>query len=511
MSSQCAADALTENILANTERASFNEPLILLTGATGYIGGRLLRALQESGRRVRCAARNPGALAQRVDSRTEIVSADVLDYPSLCAALAGVSTAYYMVHSMGSASAFEETDRVGAENFARAAAENRVGRIVYLGGLGDTSTRLSTHLRSRQEVGDILRASGVPVIEFRASVVIGSGSLSFEMIRALVERLPVMITPKWVSSTAQPIAVTDVVAYLLAAEGLDVKGSHIYEIGGPDLVSYGGLMNEYARQRGLRRLMISVPFLTPRLSSLWLGLVTPLYARVGRKLIDSIQHSTVIQDHSAEQAFPIRPIGLSESIALAMRNEDKEFAETRWSDARSSGGKAKAWGGTRFGNRLIDSRTIEVAASAADAFRPIRRIGGKTGWYYGDFLWQIRGFLDLLVGGVGVRRGRRDPDQPKAGDAIDFWRVEAYEPDRMLRLSAEMKLPGRAWLEFEVTPNGTGSTIRQTAIFDPVGLGGLVYWYALFILHQFVFAGMLRRIAIAAMVSEGSTAERLAA
>jgi len=471
------------------------QEVVLLTGATGYIGGRLLKVLEQTGMRVRCVARNPDTLKPRVAPMTEVVRGDVLEFDSMRLAMDGAVTALYLVHSMGSSAEFEEMDRIGAENFARAASESGIRRIIYLGGLGDSSEELSAHLRSRHEVGDILRSSGVQTIEFRASVVIGSGSLSFEMVRALTERLPVMITPKWVSAITQPIGVSDVLAYLRAAIALKVGGNRTYEIGGPDTISYGGLMREYARQRGLRRWMISVPVLTPRLSSLWLGLVTPIYARVGRKLIDSIQHTTIVRDNSASEAFAIRPIGVSDAIALALRNEDHEFAETRWSDAVSSGGLLGNWGGTRFGNRLVDSRTIQVSVDPKAAFSPIRRIGGMHGWYYGDLLWRIRGFLDLLVGGVGVRRGRRNPETAAPGDAIDFWRVESYEPDHLMRLAAEMKLPGRAWLEFEVTGTASGSTIRQTALFDPVGLLGLAYWYLLFPLHQLVFAGMLRGIA----------------
>jgi len=469
--------------------------LILLTGATGYVGGRLLKELERSGMHVRCVARNPEGLKPRAAAYTEVVRGDVTDEASMRSAMVGVDTAFYMVHSMGSTSSFETLDRQGAENFARAAKDAGVRRIIYLGGLGDSSAPLSPHLRSRHEVGDILRTSGVQVLEFQASIVLGSGSLSFEMIRALVERLPVMVTPKWTAALAQPIAVTDLVAYLLAAIKLPFEGSLTVQIGGPDRVSYGDLMREYANQRGLRRYMIRVPVLTPRLSSLWLGLVTPLYARVGRKLIDSIQHSTIVRDNSAAELFSIRPVGIKQAISLALRNEDREFAETRWSDATSSSGIEKTWGGVRFGSRLVDSRTVHVRATPAAAFKPIRRIGGSTGWYYLDFLWRIRGILDLLVGGVGVRRGRRDPETVSAGDAIDFWRVEEFEPGRMLRLAAEMKLPGRAWLEFEVTQDDSGSSIRQTALFDPVGLFGLVYWYALYPLHQLVFAGMLRNIA----------------
>jgi uncharacterized protein YbjT (DUF2867 family) len=471
---------------------------VLLTGATGYIGGRLLKMLETGGFPVRCITRRPESLQERVGSSTEIVVGDVLDADSLQQGMRGVHTAYYLMHSMGTARGFEETDRQAAERFGAAARAQGIQRIIYLGGLGDSSGNLSPHLRSRQEVGEILRRSGVPVIEFRASIVLGSGSLSFEMIRALVERLPVMITPRWVNIRAQPIAIQDVLQYLRAALDLPADVSRVYEIGGADRVTYCELMREYARQRGLRRLMIAVPVLTPRLSSLWLGLVTPLYARIGRKLIDSIRHSTVVQDDTALRVFAVRPIGASEAIANALRNEDRECAETRWSDAFSSAGPPARWGGVRFGNRLIDSRTIGVAVPAAVAFIPIERIGGATGWYYGNFLWQIRGWMDLLIGGVGMRRGRRDPDRLLAGDALDCWRVEAVEPGHKLCLAAEMKMPGRAWLEFEVAGEAGGSIIRQTAIFDPVGLWGLMYWYLVYPLHQLVFAGMLRDIARAA-------------
>ncbi len=490
--------------LTTTCDSHADSPLLLLTGATGYVGGRLLRALEQSGAHVRCLARNPANLTPRVGPKTEVVVGDVLNCESLLNAMKGVRTAFYLVHSMGSSSEFEELDREGAENFGRAAKGAGVQRIVYLGGLGDNDGKLSSHLRSRHEVGDILRSSGVQTIEFRASVVLGSGSLSFEMIRALTERLPVMVTPKWVSALAQPIAITDVIAYLLSAVDLEIEGDRTFEIGGPDQLSYGDLMKEYARQRGLRRWMIRVPVLTPRLSSLWLGLVTPLYARVGRKLIDSIQHATIITDTSAADAFAIRPMGAQAAMALALSNEDKEFAETRWSDPLSSGGRPRSWGGVRFGNRLVDSRSVHVGVPAKKAFEPIRQIGGEKGWYFGDSLWRLRGFLDLLVGGVGVRRGRRVTEVSAPGDAIDFWRVEAYEDDHLLRLAAEMKLPGRAWLEFEVTEDQYGSIIRQTALFDPAGLAGLTYWYALYPLHQLIFAGMLRSIA---RVAEAKSAD----
>ncbi len=472
--------------------------MILLTGATGYIGGRLLKALEYAGYPVRCLARRPEFLRARAGPGPEIFKADCLDPASLPAAMQGVSMAYYLVHSMGSTGKFEEEDRRAARNFAAAARLAGVQRIIYLGGLGETELGLSAHLRSRQEVADILRASGIPTVEFRASIVIGSGSISFEMIRALVQRLPVMICPRWVSVKAQPIAVEDVIAYLLKALELPAGKSSTYEIGGADQVSYREIMQEYARQCGLRRWLISVPVLTPRLSSLWLGLVTPVYARIGRKLVDSLRHPTLVRDTAALGAFGIKPRGLREAIARALVNEDREFAETRWSDATSSAGRVAAWGGVRLGARLVDSRALHVAVPPAAAFAPIRRIGGANGWYFANALWWLRGTLDLFAGGVGLRRGRRDPQNLSVGDALDFWRVESIEPDRLLRLAAEMKVPGRAWLQFEVEPDAEGSVIRQTAIFDPAGLAGLLYWYSLYTMHRWILAGMLRRNGAAA-------------
>lgn len=472
--------------------------MILVTGATGYVGGRLLARFEREGRAVRAMARRPEHLQGRVQPSTDVVAADVLDRASLDAAMTGVDVAYYLVHSMAGPGKFEEADRAGARNFGAAAKAAGVRRVIYLGGLAGDPAGLSAHLRSRQEVGELLRASGVPVIELRASVIIGSGSLSFELIRALVERLPVMITPRWVGTPAQPIAIEDVVAYLAEAASLAGEGSRTFEIGGADVVSYAGLMRAYARRRGLRARMLPVPVLTPRLSSLWLGLVTPVYARVGRQLIDSMRHPSVVSDPSALAAFTVRPMGVEQAVSRALAREDAEFALTRWSDALSAAGEPRAWGGVTFGTRLVDSRTIRVARPPAAAFAPIQRIGGDHGWYAMNALWRLRGYLDLLAGGVGMRRGRPFPYLLRVGDPIDFWRVEAFEPDRRLRLAAEMRLPGRAWLEFEVTGDAASSVIRQTAIFDPRGLAGQAYWYAMYPLHQIVFDGMLRRLAYAA-------------
>lgn len=468
--------------------------LLLVTGASGYIGGRLLTALAARGERVRAMARRPDELRARVAPAVDVVEGDVLDAQSLRSALEGVDTAYYLIHAMASPHEFEREERTGAENFARAARAAGVRRIVYLGGLGRSD--LSPHLASRHTVGRILRDQGVPTTEFRASIILGSGSLSFELVRSLVERLPVLIVPRWASRLTQPIAVEDLIAYLVSVLDIALEGSETVEVGGPDRVSYLDLMREYARQRSLRRTFIPVPVLTPWLSSRWLGLITPVYARVGRKLIDSLRSETVVESRTAEKIFPaIRARGVREAVARALANEDREFAETRWSDAFSSTGATKSWGGMSSGSRLIDSRAATVATSPAVAFRAVERIGGASGWYYGDWLWNIRGAADLIVGGAGMRRGRRDPSKLRRGDAVDFWRVEALEPDRMLRLRAEMKLPGRAWLQLEVTPEGAGSTIRQTAVFEPRGLAGLLYWYSLYPAHALIFRGMLRGIA----------------
>ena len=472
---------------------------ILVTGATGYVGGRLLAELERRGRSVRCFARNPEALRPRVAPSTELVRGDVLDSASVRAALSGVETAYYLVHSMGAAADFADLDRTAARTFGDAARDAGVRRIVYLGGLGDAGDDLSAHLRSRHETGDVLRESGVQVIEFRASIVIGSGSLSFEMVRALTERLPVMVCPRWVAIQAQPIAIEDVLSYLIEALNLPDGPSRTFEIGGPDVVSYGDIMREYARQRGLRRLMIPVPLLTPHLSSLWLALVTPLYARVGRKLIGSIRNATIVRDDQALEVFPVRPRGLREAIARAIDSTDSPAGANRWSDSRSAGVAivARPRGAT---SALRDERETLVNAPVSAAFAPIRRIGGDQGWYCANGLWRLRGWLDLLAGGVGMRRGRRDPEACVPGDPLDFWRVEAYEADHLLRLEAEMKLPGRAWLEFSVEPVTDRMTrIRQVARFEPSGWLGRLYWYSLLPMHAIIFSGMLRGIGIRAV------------
>ena len=449
--------------------------LILLTGASGYIGSRLLRVLEEGGYAVRCLARQPDQVAADRPT-TAGLQGDCLDESSLGAAMQGVDQAYYLVHSMASGPVFAARDREAAVKFGRAAGKAGVRRIIYLGGLADDADSLSTHLKSRVETGEALRDSGVPVAEFRASIVIGAGSLSFEMIRALVERLPAMICPSWVRTRTQPIAIDDVLAYLRAALDLPDGREGVFEIGGPEVVSYGDMMSEYAKLRGLRRLLVPVPVLTPRLSGLWLGLVTPTQARIGRALVESLRNPTIVRSSAALETFAIRPMKLRDAFMHAIEEGGAPQFKT-------------------------DSRLAVVEAPPAQAFAPIRRIGGGTGWYFADALWRLRGWIDRGIGGVGMPRVRRDPDDCVVGDIIDGWRVEAYEPDRLLRLSAGLRLPGRGWLEFRVDPldGHARSLIRQTATFDPKGIAGRLYWYGVLPLHALVFRGLLWRIAQHAM------------
>lgn len=478
-------------------------PVVLLTGAGGYVGGRLRERLEEDGVRLRCVARRPENLKGRVGPNTEVVRGDVADAASMDLALRDVGVAYYLVHSMGGDD-YARRDREAARVFGAAARRAGVERIVYLGGLGEGDD-LSAHLASRQEVGRVLADSGVRTLELRASIIIGSGGLSFEMIRGLVDRLPVMVTPRWVRTRTQPIAIEDVVDYLAQSAEVDLPESRVVGIGGADRMSYGELMAEYAHQRGLKRVSIPVPFLSPKISSLWLGLITPVYARVGRELVDGLKNETVVRDDLARRMFDLRPRGAAEAIRRALVNEDRAFAATRWSDALSRGPAQPTFGGAKVGSRLVDSRSILVPVAPETAFAAIERIGGARGYHYANRLWRLRGLIDLPFGGAGMRRGRRDPDRLESGDTLDWWRVEAIERPRMLRLSAEMKVPGRAWLQFDIDPREGGAIIRQTALFDPVGVLGRLYWYSLWPVHGPIFRGMLRGIARDATVSPPTT------
>lgn len=467
---------------------------ILVTGATGYVGGKLAKALTGYPCRLRCLARHPEKLDSSILGTAEVVQGDVLNPESLAAAMKDVDTAFYLIHSMAEGGDFVERDRLAANHFAKAAKTAGVKRIIYLGGLGDQK-ELSSHLTSRQEVGQILANSGILTIEFRASIIIGVGSISFEMIRTLVEKLPVMVTPRWVRTEAQPIFIEDVIGYLLEAIELPIEQSRIFEIGGPKRISYMGLMKEYARQRHLHRLMIPVPVLTPYLSSLWLRFVTPLYFRIGRALIEGIRNPTVVKDSAALKYFAVKPQMISEAMRQSLDAEDKEFEHFRASQLHSEATASIQKYTCRQGWRIIESYSVTVPCPPHKLFESIERIGGQGGWHYADWLWRLRGWIDLLIGGVGMRRTERNPGHLKAGDSVDFWCVEAIQPKWLLRLRAEMKLPGKAWLQFEVEPKKDKSVLYQTAVFKPHGMCGLIYWYGSYPLHWFIFKGMINAIA----------------
>lgn len=475
---------------------------ILVTGATGYVGGRLVPRLLEAGHRMRCLVRDPARLQGRAWlSQVEVVAGDVLQPAALRETMRGVEVAYYLVHSLGGGSDFSDRDLLAARNFGGAAKAAGVQRIVYLGGLGDPQAELSAHLRSRQETGAALREAGVPVTEFRAAVIVGSGSLSFEMIRYLTERLPVMICPRWVFTRVQPIAIRNVLDYLVAALDSADSAGRVLEIGGRDVLTYAGMMSGYARARGLRRRLISVPVLTPRLSSYWVHLITPIPSVIARPLIKGLGNEVIVRDDTARRLFPaIELLDYDTAVRLALGKIESRGVETAWSDALTSsqGEKTPVELLTHEG-MIIERRRRAVTAESADVFRSFAGLGGDRGWLYLDWTWQLRGMLDRVCGGVGMRRGRRDPEDLRVGDALDFWRVEAVEPGRLIRLRAEMRVPGRAWLEFRATAQPGGTTLlTQTAFFESKGLSGLLYWYLLYPIHRVIFSGLIRRIAATA-------------
>lgn len=483
------------------EKESFPaQPLVLVTGVTGYVGGRLVPRLLEAGYLVRVLVRGE---PQRLSSRSwyeqvDIVVGDVLQPEGLVAAMEDVAVAYYLIHSMRDNTEFSQRDIQAAKNFAQAAKAAGVKRIIYLGGLGDPEGELSEHLQSRQETGTALRQAGVPVTEFRAGMIVGSGSLSFEMVRHLTERLPVMICPRWVFVRSHPIAIRDVLSYLVAAIETPESSGQIIEIGGADTLTYAEMMQGYASIRGLRRIIIPVPVLTPRLSSYWAHWVTPIPASIARPLIKGLRYELVVRDNLAGELFPeIEPMDYETSVTRALKRVEDGQIESLWSDAlASSKGDVRPVYLTQEQGMLIERRQKMVDAPAEVVYQNFSGLGGERGWPPYNWLWRVRGAIDRLVGGVGLRRSRRHPDQLREGEALDFWRVEAIQPDRLLRLRAEMKLPGRGWLQFEALPVQEGQTeLVQTAYFAPKGLSGLLYWYGLYPLHGLIFAKMINSIA----------------
>jgi uncharacterized protein YbjT (DUF2867 family) len=481
-------------VIAEPDRPSPDRRLILLTGATGYVGGALLSLLEARGLPVRCLVRHPGRIATSRPATTGLRVADLLDKASLPAVLEGVDTAYYLIHSMSEARDFVAADRLAAENFATAACAAGVRRIIYLGGLGGDDANSSRHLRSRREVGDILRRFGPPVIELQSSIILGSGSLSFEMIRALVERLPVMITPRWVRTSCQPIALEDVLQYLIGALGRPDTGPATYEIGGADVITYGDLMMEYARQRGLRRVMVPVPVLTPWLSGLWLWLVTPANHRIGRRLIGGLSTPTIAADGLARADFGVRPMGIGAAVARILDTEAVAPLRTDWPQALAH---LPADGRVRelvvAGTEIAVCRR-EVPRTPEAAFTPVACLGGNRGWYCAPGLWRLRGLLDRLVGGPGLCSIGCGLEGPQVGAALDAWTVEAVEPHRRLLLRSTMLMPGRAWLDLAVSGESDRSVLQLTALFQPRGLAGLLYWQALRPIHRWLFSRQVRKL-----------------
>jgi len=491
---------------------------VLVTGATGYIGGRLVPRLLAEGHTVRAMTRSAGRLRDVPwADQVEVVEADALGGEGLDAAMVGVDVAYYLVHSIGEGEEFEETDRRAARIFGAAAKAAGVQRIVYLGGLVPAHEELSPHLASRAEVGQLLLDSGVPTAVLQAAVILGSGSASFEMLRYLTERLPAMITPKWVNSRIQPIAVRDVLRYLVAAATLPADVSRRFDIGGPEVLTYLQMMQRYARVAGLRaRLIIPVPFLTPRLSGHWVNVVTPVPAALAKPLVRSLVNEVVCSENDIRQYVPDTPeglLGFEDSVRLALLRIKEAAVETRWSNATWPGAPSDPlpsdpkWAG---GSLYEDRRVRQVDAEPQDLWRVIEGIGGEHGWYSFPLAWAVRGQLDRLVGGVGLNRGRRDPNQLYVGESLDFWRVEEVVDQQMLRLRAEMKVPGAAWLELGIEQDEQGRTLFvQRALFHPRGLAGHAYWWSVAPFHGVVFGGMLANIAGAAQRA-GAERRRLA-
>jgi uncharacterized protein YbjT (DUF2867 family) len=476
-----------------------DKSLVLVTGATGYVGGRLVPELLKSGYRVRVLVRDAGRLKGRSwRKQVEVAVGDVLKAETLPAALKDVQVAYYLIHSMMDSPEFHERDLTAAETFGRAAKRSGVKRIIYLGGLGDPDANLSKHLRSRQQTGDVLRQSGIPVTEFRAAIIVGSGSISFEMIRYLSERLPVMICPQWVYTKVQPISIRNVLEYLTAALETPRSMGKIIEIGGSDIISYGDMMREYAQVRGLKRWLIPVPVLTPRLSSHWVHWITPIPSAIARPLIEGLRNEVILNDDRAKQLFPqIKVMDYRLAVEKALDRLNADTIESRWSDSISSSqGDSPSVVLTNQEGMIVEQRHRVVEALPEEVYKEFTSLGGDRGWLYMDWAWQLRGLIDRMIGGVGLRRGRRNALDVRVGDALDFWRVESVQFPDLIRLKAEMKVPGEAWLQFKASPIGTKETLlMQTAYFAPKGLAGLLYWYLLYPIHSLVFSGLINALA----------------
>lgn len=489
---------------------------VLVTGATGYVGGRLVPRLLDAGYEVRCMTRDPSQLTLdpwRED--VEVVAASVLDAGSLEQALEGCDAAFYLVHSMQQhVDDFAEVDRAGAKNFIRAADEAKLERIVYLGGLGADDERLSPHLTSRHEVGEILASGRTPVTEIRAAVIIGSGSLSFEMVRHLTEVLPVMMTPKWVRTRCQPIAVRNVLQILIASLESSDDQDHLYEIGGPDVLTYEEMMHVYADVAGLsRRLVIPLPIYSARLSPLLIGLLTPLPEVLARPLIESLVHDVVVRADHPPGFPPESMYSYRESLELALARVTDDQVETRWSDSLTKPAIPlpgdPVWAGEKM---YVDVQTADSTAEPEDLFWAVTRIGGDVGFYAADWAWELRGWFDSLIGGVGLRRGRRHPEELRPGEALDFFRVAHLDPEeRRLTLRAEMKVPGAAWLAWWVEDTGNGSRLHQGAYFVPRGLIGRIYWWVLLPAHAAIWRRMAMKMArVAARRRHIASGRRLA-
>ena len=470
---------------------------VLVTGASGYLGGRLVPHLLAGGHRVRCMVRQKAGVADRGwYPQVEVVTGDALQPESLDSALKGVNTAYYLIHSMDGDARFAKRDRTAAENFRKAAERQGVKRIIYLGGLGPAGTELSAHLSSRQEVGRILGEGSVAVTEVRAAVIIGSGSVSFEMLRHLTEVLPAMVTPSWVRTRCQPIAVKDILTVLIELVDDDQAGHQILEVGGPDVLTYEEMMQVYAEVAGLRpRVIVPVSVLSPSLSSRWVGLVTPVPTRVARPLIDSLTIEVVVSDNHASRVVGPSLTSYRQAVSDALQRVENHDDETRWAEAVAQPAARlptdPSWAGTRW---LRNRKVIETQAPVDYVFWAVARIGGEVGYYAAGWAWRLRGLIDRWLGGVGLRRSPGPRGELKTGDIVDFWRVADVQHQRRLLLVAEMRLPGEAWLEFEIEGEGGHTVLTQTAHFAPRGLWGRLYWFLLLPFHFMVFGPMAKRL-----------------